>query len=398
MTEQMPTPSVSERVILAMDHGQFVLRGGLGDLDNEFSLLEQALATQPNAGDGLTMVVLSPHQNNFEMPIDVDVFAARPPDDNADWQQICEDILRIGPEGVLQIDSSTMSPVDVQVLPGEYLVQVSGRGFVNYGWPGTTTPDDEWRIRLFPTDGTSPRPAVRWDMPGYGIPDDVEQTLAESESFGDDEPQWVTALHVDGPRDMIERTELDPRAAQHRLDQWGGQPIEQVATYNGGQTLTKFDRSFVQTILHATPDIARQVAVYAVTRACEFSGLADELWIRDALVALGDNSAMPAPFDDISHVGDAFARLSTQEGASVNSAVFVRCVGEDLADNPFGTNNEPRYMTIPALYSAQDQDTYKAAIETVFHASCAYGSHAGELHAEIRRELADMDRTSRGQP
>lgn len=74
MSEQIPAPSVSERVILAMDHGQFVLRGGLGDMDNDFSLLEQALASQPNAGDGLTMVVLSPHQNNFEMPIDVEVF------------------------------------------------------------------------------------------------------------------------------------------------------------------------------------------------------------------------------------------------------------------------------------------------------------------------------------
>lgn len=316
------------------------------------------------------------------------MFATRPPDDNADWQQVCEDILRIGPEGVLQIDSSTMSPVDVPVPPGEYLVQVAGRGFVNYGWPGTTTPDDVWRIRLFPTDCTSPHPAVRWDMPGYGIPDDVQQTPTESEPFHDDEPRWISVLHEDGSQEMVERAELlEQRAA---VAQWGGPPIEQVATYNGGQILTKFDRAFVQTILHATPDVARQIAVYAVTRACEFSGLADEPWIRDALVALGSNSAMPAPFDDMSHMGDAFARLSTQEEASATPAVFVR-VDRDPTDNPFGTNNEPRYMTIPALYSAQDQDAYKAAIETVFHASCAYGSHAGELHAGIRRELADMD-------
>ena len=149
MGQSMPSPTVSERVILAMDHGQFVLRGGLGEMDDEYQLIEQALAGQPSAGDGSTIVVLSPHQNNVEMPIDVEVFAARPPDDSADWQQVCENPLRIGEEGVLQIDSTAMSPVEVTVPPGDYMVQVAGRGFVNYGWPGTTTPDDVWRVRAY---------------------------------------------------------------------------------------------------------------------------------------------------------------------------------------------------------------------------------------------------------
>lgn len=379
-----------------MDYGQFLLNGGLGDGDNEYPLLEKALAAQPNAGDEMTMVVLSPHQNNSEMPIDVEVFAARPSDDIADWQQVCEDILRIGPEGVLQIDSPTMSTVDVHVPEGEYLVQVAGRGFVNYGWPGTTTPGDVWRIRMFPTDDLGPRPAVRWDMPGYGIPENAE-LAPEPVQPEDDEPRWITVLRQDGSHRMIERTELEQQAAQHHLDEWGGgPPIEKVTRYNGGQMLTKFDRPFVEAILQSGPDVARLVAVYAATRACEFAGLSDLPWIRPALDALGINTALPAPFSDPSLMTDAFARLSSPTDAATRSSVTIWTGSRIATDYPFGTNNEPRYMTIPALYSAQDPDPWKAAIETVVHASCAYGPMATELHDALKRHLLNTDRAPGG--
>ncbi|MEU4321006.1 hypothetical protein AB0F85_01830 [Nocardia fluminea] len=54
--------------------------------------------------------------------------------------------------------------------PGDYLAEIAGTGFVNYGWPGDIAPADRWRIRLRPDDGTAPRPARQWDMPGCGIP------------------------------------------------------------------------------------------------------------------------------------------------------------------------------------------------------------------------------------
>ncbi|AMY20789.1 hypothetical protein A3Q40_03428 [Rhodococcus sp. PBTS 1] len=379
-----------------MDHGQFLLRGGLGDIDDEYPLLEQALSAQPNAGDGTTMVVLSPHQNNFEMPIDIEVFTTRPPDDADDWEQVCEDILRIGPEGILEIESTTMSPGEVHVEPGEYLVQVAGRGFVNYGWPGTTTPDDVWRIRLFPTDGTGPRPAVRWDMPGYGIPENAEPA-PEPARTQDDEPRWITVLHEDGSHRMVARSELEERASQHLLDEWGGgPPIEKVTRYNGGQLLTKFDRPLVEAILETDHHVARLVAVYAAARACEFAGLADLPWVRPALDALGNNTALPAPFADPSQMGDAFARLESPDAVATTS-VTITTSHRAASDYPFGANNEPRYMTIPALYSAQDLDPWKAAIETVMHASCAYGSRAAELHTAIKRDLPEMYRASRGE-
>jgi hypothetical protein len=70
---------ISEQsVVLAMDYGQFTLSGHLED---DLELLEQAQAAQPCAGDGNVLVVLSPHQNNFEMPITVQVWDGRPPAD-----------------------------------------------------------------------------------------------------------------------------------------------------------------------------------------------------------------------------------------------------------------------------------------------------------------------------
>ncbi|MGN5240220.1 hypothetical protein [Rhodococcus sp. SJ-3] len=168
------TSPVSEStVVLAMDYGQFCLDGGLGDIDNEMELLERAQAAQPSAGDGTMVVVLCPHQNNVEMSVEVQVFDRRPAADRSNWQQVSEGRLEVDAPGMLSVSSPTSEPVTVAVPPGQYMVEVSGRGFVNYGWPGSTTPGDGWRLRLWPDDGSVIGPAQLWDMPGYGIPENI---------------------------------------------------------------------------------------------------------------------------------------------------------------------------------------------------------------------------------
>lgn len=167
------SPVAESTVVLAMDYGQFCLDGGLGDIDNEMELLEQAQAAQPSAGDGTMLVVLCPHQNNFEMSVDVQVFDRRPAADRSEWQQVSEGHLEIDGSGMLSLSSPTTEPVTVAVPPGRYMVEVSGRGFVNYGWPGSTTPGDVWRLRLWPDDDSALEPAQLWDMPGYGTPENI---------------------------------------------------------------------------------------------------------------------------------------------------------------------------------------------------------------------------------
>ncbi|MFQ6395502.1 hypothetical protein ACLMAJ_18805 [Nocardia sp. KC 131] len=175
-----PANLVSEHTAeVAQDYGQFLLSGGEGDLDNrsdyyEVDLLDQAFASRPCAGDGETVLVLTPHQNNFEMQLTVQVWDARPPADRDSWQQVSEARLRIGDVATLFFESPTLDVSDIAPVPaGAYLIEVSGTGFLNYGWPGTTTPGDVWRIRLWPDDGSDPLPAQQWSMPGYGVPEDV---------------------------------------------------------------------------------------------------------------------------------------------------------------------------------------------------------------------------------
>jgi len=167
------SPVAESTVVLAMDYGQFCLDGGLGDIDNELELLEHAQAEQPSAGDGTMVVVLCPHQNNFEMSVDVQVFDRRPAADRSQWQQVSEGRLEVDGSGTLSLSSPTTEPVTVAVPPGQYVVEVSGRGFVSYGWPGSTTPGDVWRLRLWPDDDSVLEPAQLWEMPGYGTPENI---------------------------------------------------------------------------------------------------------------------------------------------------------------------------------------------------------------------------------
>lgn len=52
-----------------------------------------------------------------------------------------------------------MSPTAIDIPSGSYHAVITGRGFVGEGWPGATTPGDQWRIQLWPDAG--PPSAVR---------------------------------------------------------------------------------------------------------------------------------------------------------------------------------------------------------------------------------------------
>lgn len=121
--------------IVALDDGQFWLSSclcpeedyPLDDLpelawDELGDLLQEA--TQ---GDGIaqipveftfsgTLLVLSPHQNNFEMPLRVEVWEPAP-DDIAEWPEAFETHLDVDPHR-LKYGSTTMSTARLDVPPG----------------------------------------------------------------------------------------------------------------------------------------------------------------------------------------------------------------------------------------------------------------------------------------
>ena len=136
---------------VALDYGQFYLRSGECDPDLAVQLLDDALQNGIAQRDGIAVVV-SPHQNNFDMAFRVELWSAEPTPDLDEWQEASELHLDVSEYG-LHYDSPTLESVDLQVPVGSYHALVTGRDFVTCGWPGSTTPGDKWRIRLFPSQG-----------------------------------------------------------------------------------------------------------------------------------------------------------------------------------------------------------------------------------------------------
>jgi hypothetical protein len=144
-----------------MDYGQFAVSGAAeADADGGLGLAEQALASSQQVADnGHSMLVLSPHQNNFSIVVTVERWDGPPPDDVTRWEEAVEGGLVV--DAGLTLSSPTMDYVSVPMPAGDYVMRVVGRGFVARGWPGSTDPGDTWRIQLWPRVGTTPVPLRR---------------------------------------------------------------------------------------------------------------------------------------------------------------------------------------------------------------------------------------------
>lgn len=382
------TQIAEHTVELAMDYGQFSVDGGLGDPDANLDLLEQAFARRPCAGDGTTLLVLSPHQNNFQMPIAVQVWDGRPPDDRELWQQVCEGRLSVDSDGALSISSLDFWADPCPVPCGDYLIEVSGRGFVNYGWPGTTTPGDVWRIRLWPDDGSDPLPSQQWDMPGYGIPEDspMSEPTAPVDSV---DPEWITVMDAEGTR-RVHIDQLKAEGAAAERAQWGGDPIPELREFYSAAELARFDRPLAEAIVVMDEPTLRRLARRCAVRACELAGIAERPWVIPALAALRDGQPLPAPFDDME---TAYARLHDEEFGPVEESprlVASISFGQPITSesNPFdnGPVHRPSFA-LSALENATDPHALAAAIETLHTAALTFGADASVLFAEIDSEF-----------
>ncbi|MFF5225114.1 hypothetical protein [Dactylosporangium sp. NPDC000521] len=145
--------------IVTMDHGQFCLVGIPGGSGDYMTYLEAALI-EGIAGDDHAVVVCPPHQNNFEMPLRVELWSGPPADDQAAWQEVFRCCLTVGEDG-MYYQSSAAEEVTFDVPGGTYTMSICGRGFVNRGWPGTTTPGDLWRIQMWRSIAMSPPARVK---------------------------------------------------------------------------------------------------------------------------------------------------------------------------------------------------------------------------------------------
>lgn len=380
----------AQSLTLWMDYGQFYIHGGCGDVDDAFELVDAAMANHPAAGDGNTVVVLCPHQNNFEMPVRVEVWNVRPDDDRDDWQQVSESPLRVGPNASLYYDSPTGTDFDpIPVSEGNYVIEVSGRGFVNYGWPGTTTPGDEWRFRLWPDNGNELRPSVQWHMPGYGVPENVplsEDTDAPTEP---EEPQWITVFGGAGqPSRTVHVDELRAEAEAAEREAWGGDPIPELERFYYGRDLTRMDRALAESITTLGDPDLRRLARWCAIRAYEHASLTTRDWVAPAIAAFESGADLPEPFHDLQA---AHARLREDESSGgVGGTIEMSIVTQphDVTHNPFdhGPVHRPSFA-INAIFSAQHPNALGAAMGALVDAAMTYSTDVGDLFADIRAEF-----------
>ncbi|MGN9813220.1 hypothetical protein ACTMSW_28175 [Micromonospora sp. BQ11] len=160
-----PAPITAYDMTVALDYGQFSLSGAGLDESDLGLLGREALADSNIASDDHTVLICVPHQNNFEMPLRIEVWAERPPRDFGQWEEIFECALAVdGRE--LRYSSPTLESMCCAVPDGRYAVRICGRGFVNRGWPGSTKPGDVWRVQLWPSARNLPDRRIRaWKPP-----------------------------------------------------------------------------------------------------------------------------------------------------------------------------------------------------------------------------------------
>lgn len=142
-------PHLVHDLVVALDYGQFGIYGGYRPHVDYMDLLAKAQSGPGIASYECGVVILSPHQNNFRMPLRIEVWHQRPPDDGDSWEEIAECRLAVD-VGELRYESPDAGTAMCVVPNGQYAVRICGRGFVNRGWPGSTEPGDAWRVQLWP--------------------------------------------------------------------------------------------------------------------------------------------------------------------------------------------------------------------------------------------------------
>ena len=223
---------VEERIV-RQDYGQFSL-SGFDDEDeedvpefDEADVLDAALEGDGIAQQGDYLVILSPHQCNFEMPLAIEVWDEQPAGEEADeeeWPEAFEANLNIGRKG-LGYTSPTMGVTTFSPPPGAYRALITGRGFVAHGWPGSATPGDNWRIQLWPADPASPIPARRLRDWKHSIIVDVDANGEPTRIWRASIPHTVVGVQYASPTPdgrRFYRLDVQPPAgASIRADVFG---------------------------------------------------------------------------------------------------------------------------------------------------------------------------------
>lgn len=280
--------------IVPMDYGQFQLSVRLGteefadyeDTIDDMAVLNAALDGSGIAQYGPVVIILSPHQNNFAMPLDVEVWEARLPADLDDWEETFEVWLDVDETG-LAFQSPTLSKTVIPVPAGRYHVLVSGRGFVAQGWPGSTNPGDQWRIALTP-------------VASLGTPTHLSASVYSPSRVGEATP--------------VARPDASPKRESGEYASTG-EPV--LHDRGAGSDIERA----VQHVVETCPESRRKaLALAAARRACELANLTAVSWVCDAIESAAATGSLPAQWNNDEHIwGQLYTGTGVPETTGVDA-------------------------------------------------------------------------------
>lgn len=356
---------------IVIDHGHFEVFDPLALPPEGTDLLALAEAAPPSfSADGMA-VILSPHQNNFDTSVTIEFWSARPDDDRDRWEQISENVLRVE-SATLVIGSPGYDELEATAAPDTYILEVSGRGFVGYGWPGSTDPGDEWRLRLWParTDTGGVRAPQRWHQPGVGAPDPVP---------------FHSEVTSDSSTDATESTSW---GFLPRTSPWDSVPAE-LYHVNGAVSLNEMDPDLIARLIRLPEDQQREIAWWCARRALESAGLHTEDYIITTMAQIQAGEPPPKLDDLFEWLNKWLDETSLDEGSRALSpeATWTRRVLTS-EQHPYASGEVSRpHFALPTIVTVANADPLHAAVETLSAACSTYSDHAPSLIEQLKAEF-----------
>lgn len=362
---------------LAVDYAHFVIRGSVPRDIFDDVLLARATSVPPSHSDTVSMLVLSPHQNNFDTAVEVEVWDQRPIDDHDAWQQVSEGHLTVDGDGVLCVESPTVDLATCPIEPGQYTIEVSGRGFVTYGWPGSSQPGDVWRLRLWPDDGTALRAPKLWERPDVETANPADM-MSEPLLYGTVTTKGNSGLDSQMTRPDFTLSEIA-----------GSETVAAVHSIPGSVYLYAADPQLVTTILQRDAAAQKQVAVWAAGQACTSTNIIDRQWVRDAIAAVA--SSKPVDLDDYYQRVREERDPAQPEFPGPGLALFSYPTLHRAMTKPFDyCDPHPRHRAayaVAAIASAAQDPPLRAAVEAVHQACLAAGDGDAQLRSQLQTLL-----------
>jgi len=177
------------------------------------------------------------------------------------------------------------------------------------------------------------------------------------------------------------REAQERRVLEYETKRWGGRlPSERIRALHGNaEAAALLDTDLAEDLAKAPEEDQLRVARWIARRTIAEAGLADIVWIAEALDAVDAGESLPPSFDDVRTVWD---RLWSDPEVPVTVVTTV----DGRIDNL-----RQQAAAVPAVFALGTDDRLCAALEAFFAAATTFGQgRTVELGGHIRHAFPDV--------